>query len=60
MLSKDDKIKSQSFKAYSCKCARTQALHASNSSDDNSSNHDIHIIKESNSESKKSHKWQKN
>ena len=56
VLLKDDKIKSQSFRAHSCKHARTQALYASNSSNDNSSNHNIHIIKESDSESERSHK----
>jgi hypothetical protein len=57
----DDKAKSQSSKAHSRKRVRTQALRASSPSDNNDSNdHDVHTTDESDSESERPHKRQKN
>ena len=47
---KDDKIKLQSFKMWSKKHARTYTLHASNFSNNDKSNHNIHIIIDENYE----------
>ena len=44
MFVKNDKIKLQFYKIWVRKCTRAQTLHASNSSDNDKSNHNIHII----------------
>ena len=59
---KDDKIKSQSYKTWSKKCARIQTLHTNNSNNNNKNNHNIHIItdKDYESDSDKLYKHSKN
>ena len=44
MSVKNDKIKSQFYKTWVRKCIRTQVLHTSSSSNNNESDHDVHII----------------
>ena len=62
MFVKNDKIKSQFYKTWVRKCTRTQIVHASNFSNNNKSNHDIHIIIDEDYESDfdRSHKHSKN
>ena len=43
MFAKNDKMKSQSFKAWSRKHARIYALCASSSNDNDKNNHNVHI-----------------
>ena len=62
MSAKDDKMKLQSFKAWSKKHARMYALHASNSNDNDKNDHNVHIItdKDYKFNSDKLHKCSKN
>ena len=62
MSAKDDKIKSQFYKIWLKKHARTQTLCASSSSDNNKSDHNVHIITDDDyeSDSDKSCKCSKN
>ena len=62
MSAKDDKMKSQSFKVWLRKCTRIYALHANSSSNNDKSDHNIHIITDEDykSDSDKSHKYLKN
>ena len=62
MFVKNNKIKSQFYKTWARKHIRIQILHASNFSNNDKNNHDIHIITDENyeSDSDKSCKHSKN
>ena len=58
---KDDKIKLQSFRAWSRKCTRVQILHTSSSSDNDKTDYNVYIIIDnSESDSDRSCKHSKN
>ncbi len=50
MSVKNNKMKLQSFKMWSKKCAKMYALYVSNLSDNNKNDHNIHIITDENYE----------